>query len=467
MSKSRGDRGKTSSGSQNTQHVTQNAIIPGKFLESDWNELVENESGEEFICDVVAEIAQLACDEVFKNAIQKRVQPYAVRAARELLLELLEWHFLESDEGELDIDTASWCEDDEPFSCITDSWAQGAIPVIKNNTATESLESEKGEIITEVQESNEDVQLDNEDDQRHNGEEEKSGDRSNETEEDNDCYSKQDENGEEEIKECILNNDKVQPEASPSLVLKPQPPGKSKSYSGRQIRNKKLFRPYAGSLPAFHSISSTPVTDDRPKPGSVNPIEKVSGLVLSELFQKSQHGRPPGVREAVFDEKGNVTRVHKLNIESLPNHRVRTKYKITDAEEDINRKGCITSKQRRTILKSKENSDKHNKPVANSAALLRRLYSHDSDVLAGLRTPLPPPMVDAIDVAEGVIIREGGLSKQGPRKKTFKNTNEDLYLQPLSSASTRILNVNDIVVESTAAITSFNNSQPLPAISSS
>lgn len=100
--------------------------------------------------------------------------------------------------------------------------------------------------------------MDNEDDQRHNGEEEKryghvlitkyvflvvfsyafklfyfsfcnlflSGDRSNETEEDNSCYSKQDENGEEEIKECILNNDKVQPEASPSLVLKPQPPGK-------------------------------------------------------------------------------------------------------------------------------------------------------------------------------------------------------------------------------------------------
>ncbi|XP_057309445.1 uncharacterized protein LOC130647561 [Hydractinia symbiolongicarpus] len=466
MSKSRGDRGKTSSGSQNTQHVTQNAIIPGKFLESDWNELVEIESGEDFICDIVAEISQLACDEVFKNAIQKRVQPYAVRGAREILLEILEWNFLENDEGELDIDTPSWCEDDEPFSCITDSWAQGAIPVIKNNTATESFEPGE-ENINEIPESNENVQLENEGDQRHDGEEEKSGDRSDEPEEDNGCYSKQNENGEEEIEECILNNDEVQPEVSPSLVLKPQPPGKSKSYSGRQVRNKKLFRPYGGSLPAFHSISSTPVTDDRPKPGSVNPIEKVPVLVLSELFQKSQHGRPPGVREAVFDEKGNVTRVQKLNIESLPNHRVRTKYKITDAEEDINRKGSITSKQRRSVLKSKENSDKHSKPVANSAALLRRLYSNDSDVLAGLRTPLPPPMVDAIDVAEGVIIREGGLSKQGPRKKTYKNTNEDLYLQPLSSASTRILNVNDIVVESTPAITSFNNSQPLPAISSS
>lgn len=38
---------------------------------------------------------------------------------------------------------------------------------------------------------------------------------------------------------------------------------------------------------------------------------------------KSQAGRPPGNREVTFDERGNVIGVMKLNVQTLPTHRVR------------------------------------------------------------------------------------------------------------------------------------------------
>ena len=37
---------------------------------------------------------------------------------------------------------------------------------------------------------------------------------------------------------------------------------------------------------------------------------------------KSQAGRPPGNREVTFDERGNVIGVMKLNVHTLPTHKV-------------------------------------------------------------------------------------------------------------------------------------------------
>lgn len=51
---------------------------------------MENESCEEFISEIVNETVVAACDIVFQNIIQQRVQPYSVFCAKELILDLIE-----------------------------------------------------------------------------------------------------------------------------------------------------------------------------------------------------------------------------------------------------------------------------------------------------------------------------------------------------------------------------------------
>merc|ERR1712013_51442 len=69
------------------------------------------------------------------------------------------------------------------------------------------------------------------------------------------------------------------------------------------------------------------------------------------------------------------------------------------------------------------------------------------------RSPLPPLMVDSMTVTDGVTIREGGLSKQVIKKSglesiTRKNMKKSGTMMPISDQSTRVLNVKDIVADS-------------------
>ena len=54
------------------------------------NELVENESCEDFVWDIVNEVADNACNIIFEDIITDRVAPYAVFSAKELLFDLIE-----------------------------------------------------------------------------------------------------------------------------------------------------------------------------------------------------------------------------------------------------------------------------------------------------------------------------------------------------------------------------------------
>jgi len=73
----------------------------------------------------------------------------------------------------------------------------------------------------------------------------------------------------------------------------------------------------------------------------------------------------------------------------------------------------------------------------------------------GPRSPLPPLMVDSMNVSDGVTIREGGLSKQVIKKSTLESItnnhnviNNNSTMLPISEKSTRVLNVKDIVSDS-------------------
>ncbi|XP_057165266.1 uncharacterized protein C2orf81 homolog isoform X2 [Ursus arctos] len=47
------------------------------------------------------------------------------------MLQITEWRFLARDEGESAVaEDPTWGEDEEPFACTTDAWAQGSVPVL-------------------------------------------------------------------------------------------------------------------------------------------------------------------------------------------------------------------------------------------------------------------------------------------------------------------------------------------------
>ena len=54
------------------------------------NDLVENESCEDYVWDIVSDLADVACDVIFQNVISDRVAPYAVFSAKQLILDLIE-----------------------------------------------------------------------------------------------------------------------------------------------------------------------------------------------------------------------------------------------------------------------------------------------------------------------------------------------------------------------------------------
>ncbi|XP_025050272.1 uncharacterized protein C2orf81 homolog [Alligator sinensis] len=50
------------------------------------------------------------------------------------MLQIAEWRFLARDEGEAGLaEDATWQEDEEPVACITDSWAQGSVPIVRRS----------------------------------------------------------------------------------------------------------------------------------------------------------------------------------------------------------------------------------------------------------------------------------------------------------------------------------------------
>ena len=44
-------------------------------------------------------------------------------------------------------------------------------------------------------------------------------------------------------------------------------------------------------------------------------------LFVTCLCEQAQHGRPPGIKDVLYDERGNVIAVMKISPEKLPSHR--------------------------------------------------------------------------------------------------------------------------------------------------
>ncbi|XP_038601645.1 uncharacterized protein C2orf81 homolog [Tachyglossus aculeatus] len=132
QSRSRAEKGRPPVAS--VPHVD---VVPGRLSEADWVGLVQKEEGEDAVGDLLAQLLHRVTEDAFQLYLRRQRVPFTVSQAQEALLQMVEWRFLARDEGETAAHGGGtpalgpgWEEDEEPRTCATDAWAQGAVPVL-------------------------------------------------------------------------------------------------------------------------------------------------------------------------------------------------------------------------------------------------------------------------------------------------------------------------------------------------
>nr|XP_014427280.1 uncharacterized protein C2orf81 homolog isoform X3 [Pelodiscus sinensis] len=126
-----------------TVPIPQVDIVPGRLSESEWISLVSTEEGEDGVGDILAWMLDQVLEECYKVYLARQCIPFTISQARDAILQIAEWRFLARDEGEATVEEdATWQEEEEPVACVTDSWAQGSVPVIQTSLTLFSQERE-------------------------------------------------------------------------------------------------------------------------------------------------------------------------------------------------------------------------------------------------------------------------------------------------------------------------------------
>uniref|UniRef100_A0A1I8IKS1 Integrase_H2C2 domain-containing protein n=1 Tax=Macrostomum lignano TaxID=282301 RepID=A0A1I8IKS1_9PLAT len=417
--KGRADRGK---GAQSTPNpAVQNEIIPGKFTEHDWNLAMGPSENEEFVLGIVNDVVDTALSEIYEKYLQRQLIPYTVSLAKDAMLQIIEWNFLSHDEGESPdrLTGEAWSEDREPASATIDSWGQGCIPktVLTPRSSRLSTPAPQPEAIAE--------------------------------EDDADLVeaaaAAAESSGVDEEAEFAAATAEAEAETATG-------PEAGSSRPGARFR----FRPYRGKLKSagLSAMSETLLETelrlrdvDDPRRGAAAEAAGggsgggggVGGMPTSCLsILKVQAGRPPGNKEVIYDEAGNVVSVVKIPADRLPSHRVNVGYRVLQAELEA-------EKARLEALKRGIRVPQAGAGGAPTAAG-RRQVAASSDP-PGAERPgarpkveaLPPSLVETIDLAPGVSVREGGLVRSGPPAQ--RNGNEkfaEIHLKGLRPVQARL-----------------------------
>nr|XP_023966710.2 uncharacterized protein C2orf81 homolog isoform X1 [Chrysemys picta bellii] len=129
LSKSRAEKSRPP-----TVPIPQVDIVPGRLSESEWISLVTMEEGEDGVGDILEGMINQVMDECYKVYLARQCIPFTISQARDAILQIAEWRFLARDEGEATVEEdATWQEEEEPVACVTDSWAQGSVPVMRTS----------------------------------------------------------------------------------------------------------------------------------------------------------------------------------------------------------------------------------------------------------------------------------------------------------------------------------------------
>lgn len=451
--KSRQDKSKTPAQAA-APPPTSNDIIPGRFTEADWHRMVEQEDGEEFVLDIVHEIVESTLAVIYDKYIASQTLPYTIQATKDLLLQIIEWQFLACDLGEENPSCDStWLQEDEPVTPVTDSWAQGSVPFVPRPSSSSSSTSLKSDRESEMS--------------------------------------------------SVIEERPVAPEppfeplevsATPLSISSPAqlPPTTAESKDDKKqeeaLKSKNQgkkktrvpFKPHKGKLPSFSGVDLSPVTDDKledqlQENDRHDPVNTTGLTMLSSSTSilKAQHGRPPGIKDVLYDERGNVIAVMKISPEKLPSHRVRTKFSVVDDESET--QVILARAKTKKLGLSTQNSDFTAKDWKHSKSRNQRYdaeinpvnHSHVIEDNVPI-TPLPPPLVDTMDISAGVLVREGKVVRRGPRQlsRRVEKTPSTAYLQPLDSTRPTGQVRSDLLTRSSPIIRPLRATEPIPPITS-
>lgn len=233
--KSRQDKTKTPA-QTSAPPPTSNDIIPGRFTEADWHHMVDQEDGEEFILDVVNEIVESTMKVLHDQYIVSQTLPYTIQETKNLLLQIIEWQFLACDTGEDNpACDSTWLEEDEPVTPITDSWAQGSVPILlrpSSASSTSSVQSDHDSELSSIVEERPAAP----------------------------------EPPFEALEVSTTPMSIGSPAQPPPTTAEENNTDKPKDTSIMQVKGKKRtsvpFKPHKGKLPSFSGVDLTPLTDD-------------------------------------------------------------------------------------------------------------------------------------------------------------------------------------------------------------
>lgn len=413
--------------------------------------MVDQEDGEDFVLDIVNEIVDSTLTVLYEKYIVSQTLPYTIQETKDLLLQIIEWQFLACDLGEENpAMDSTWLEEDEPVTPVTDSWAQGSVPLLlrpSSSSSTTSLQSDQEAEMPSVIEE-----------------------RPSAPEPPFEAL---------EVSKTPLSIDspaQPPPVTAERKTDEQEEPAKAKIQDRKKMRVP--FKPHKGKLPSFSGVDLSPLLNKHEhqlqEDVRHDPVNTTGMTMLSSSTSilKAQYGRPPGIKDVVYDERGNVIAVMKISPEKLPSHRVRTKFSVVDDESDgqairarAKTKKLVPTSQKGDSLRdwkpSKSNNQRHDFDInaVNNSYLIED---------AGHITPLPPPLVDAMDISAGVLVREGKVVRRGPRQlsRRVEKTPSTACLQPLDSTRPAGRVMSDLLTRSSPVIRPLRATEPIPPITS-
>ncbi|KAG5841088.1 hypothetical protein ANANG_G00195890 [Anguilla anguilla] len=119
-------------------------VVPGRLTKSQWLTMVTGEEGEEAVAEILDELMSRVMEKCYSVYLYRQLIPFTVSRARDTLVRVLEWQFLMQDRGEGQDGAPLWAEDAEPQPGVTDSWAEGSVPVYSSSPAPPTSTAQAG-----------------------------------------------------------------------------------------------------------------------------------------------------------------------------------------------------------------------------------------------------------------------------------------------------------------------------------
>ncbi|KAK1792347.1 hypothetical protein P4O66_012302, partial [Electrophorus voltai] len=131
--KNRGEKGRSTSAQSPsaTQNLDVVDIVPGRLSESEWMSMLSQAEGEGFVADILDEFMNHLMVKCYEVYLKKQLLPFSVAWAKNAMVQVIELQYPTHDTGDGANTISLFKENAEPPPMITDSWAQGCMPVIR------------------------------------------------------------------------------------------------------------------------------------------------------------------------------------------------------------------------------------------------------------------------------------------------------------------------------------------------